>query len=197
MSIKDLINRILPSRGWKITAIVLAGIISGTGIFTLYIARVHTYLSDDPATCVNCHIMAPYYATWSHSAHSRNATCNDCHVPHDSFARKWFFKLISGEPDVLKSFLAVTGNCNHCTVTRLRILSFKGIRTRFVYYLLENRKNENTSVLLHNQVELAEYLGVSRPALSKEINNLVKEGLISIEKKEVRLLNVGALIKEL
>lgn len=111
--------------------------------------------------------------------------------------RESFFKLISGEPDVLKSFLAVTGNCNHCTVTRLRILSFKGIRTRFVYYLLENRKNENTSVLLHNQVELAEYLGVSRPALSKEINNLVKEGLISIEKKEVKLLNVGALIKEL
>lgn len=92
MSIKDLINRILPSKEWKIAAIILAGIISGTGIFSLYIARVHTYLSDDPATCVNCHIMAPYYATWSHSAHSRNATCNDCHVPHDSFARKWFFK---------------------------------------------------------------------------------------------------------
>lgn len=129
MSIKDLINRILPSRGWKITAIVLAGIISGTGIFTLYIARVHTYLSDDPATCVNCHIMAPYYATWSHSAHSRNATCNDCHVPHDSFARKWFFKgkdglrhaavfTMKGEPQVIQaideSAAVIMQNCIRC-----------------------------------------------------------------------------------
>lgn len=108
-----------------------------------------------------------------------------------------FFKLISGEPEILKSFLAVTGNCTHCTVTRLRILSFKGIRTRFVYYLLEHRKEENLAILEHNQVELAEYLGVSRPALSKEINSLIKEGLISIYKKEVRLLNISALIREL
>lgn len=129
MSIKDLINRILPSRGWKITAIVLAGIISGTGIFTLYIARVHSYLSDDPATCVNCHIMAPYYATWSHSAHSRNATCNDCHVPHDSFARKWFFKgkdglrhaaifTMKGERQVIQavdeSAAVIMQNCIRC-----------------------------------------------------------------------------------
>lgn len=129
MSIKDLINRILPSKEWKITAIVLAGIISGTGIFTLYIARVHTYLSDDPATCVNCHIMAPYYATWSHSAHSRNATCNDCHVPHDSFARKWLFKgkdglrhaavfTMKGEPQVIQaideSAAVIMQNCIRC-----------------------------------------------------------------------------------
>lgn len=111
--------------------------------------------------------------------------------------RESFFKLISGEPDILKSFLAITGNCNHCTVTRLRILSFKGIRTRFIYYLLEHRRDENTAVLEHNQVELAEYLGVSRPALSKEINALIKECLISVDRKEVKLLNMGGLLREL
>ena len=45
---------------------------------------------------MNCHIMAPYYATWFHSSHSRNATCNDCHVPHENAVKKWTFKGMDG-----------------------------------------------------------------------------------------------------
>ncbi len=48
------------------------------------------------------------------------------------------FQLISSEPELLKNFLRVTGNCNACTVSRLRILSYKSIRSRFVYYLFEH-----------------------------------------------------------
>ncbi len=92
MKIQGIINFILPSRKWKIFAIVMSGIIIGGGGLFLYMLRAHTYLGDDPAACVNCHIMAPYYATWFHSSHSRDATCNDCHVPHDNFAKKWAFK---------------------------------------------------------------------------------------------------------
>lgn len=39
------------------------------------------------------------------------------------------FKLISSVPDLLHRFLCVTGNCNKCTVTRLRILSYKMLRS--------------------------------------------------------------------
>lgn len=95
------------------------------------------------------------------------------------------FKLISSVPELLHSFLCVTGNCNKCTVTRLRILSYKNLRSRFVYYLMEHKTSSDTALLEHNQVQLAEYLGVTRPALSKEINRMIKEGLISIEKKVV------------
>lgn len=129
MNIKKLVDKILPSRKRKIAAIVLAGIVGGTAIFTMYTARVHSYLSDDPATCVNCHIMGSYYATWSHSSHSRNATCNDCHVPHTGFARKWFFKgkdglrhaaifTMRGEPQVIRaideSAAVIMENCIRC-----------------------------------------------------------------------------------
>jgi len=92
MKIKEIINLILPGTRWKIFAIIAAGVIVGLGGYSIYASRAWSYLSDEPATCVNCHIMAPYYATWSHSSHSRDATCNDCHVPQDNFARKWFFK---------------------------------------------------------------------------------------------------------
>lgn len=103
------------------------------------------------------------------------------------------FKLISSVPQLLHSFLCVTGNCNKCTVTRLRILSYKNLRSRFIYYLMEHRTSPNVALLEHNQVQLAEYLGVSRPALSKEINKMIKEGHIAVNKKEVSLLNMQGL----
>lgn len=107
------------------------------------------------------------------------------------------FNLISSEPDLLKNFLRITGNCTACTVSRLRILSYKSIRSRFVYYLFEHKRGSHTARLDHNQTQLAEYMGVSRPALANEIKKLVEEGLISISGKEVILLKPQILMQNL
>ena len=96
MKIREIIQTLFPTRTWKLAAIIAGGVLCGLGSYTLYASRAWTYLSDDPATCVNCHIMGPYYATWNHSSHSRNATCNDCHVPHENAVKKWFFKGMDG-----------------------------------------------------------------------------------------------------
>ena len=88
----SFINRFLPSYQWKVAAIIICGVVVGGGGLFMYLLRAHTYLGDEPSACVNCHIMAPYYATWFHSSHSRDATCNDCHVPHENVVKKWTFK---------------------------------------------------------------------------------------------------------
>ena len=81
----------------KVVGLVLCGLIVGLGLLFAYLLRLHTYIiGDDPGACVNCHIMAPYYATWSHSSHGRDATCNDCHVPHQNIAMKYLFKGMDG-----------------------------------------------------------------------------------------------------
>lgn len=85
----------------KMVLLLLCGIIAGAGAYFLYLLRAHTYLGDDPKACINCHIMTPYYATWMHSSHGRDATCNDCHVPHENIARKYFFKGTDGMKHVL------------------------------------------------------------------------------------------------
>lgn len=94
--VKILLNRLLPTRGVKMAAIVICGVLAGGGALFMYMLRAHSYLADDPSACVNCHIMTPYYATWQHSSHARGATCNDCHVPHQNAARKWIFKGMDG-----------------------------------------------------------------------------------------------------
>lgn len=87
---------IIPPPRWQVPVIILAGIMIGLGLFIFRASRAHSYLSDDPATCMNCHIMAPQYATWSHSSHREVTNCNECHVPHDSFIRKYYFKAKDG-----------------------------------------------------------------------------------------------------
>ena len=77
----------------KIALVSLLGIIVGSGGLFMYLLRMHTYIiGDDPKACINCHIMSPYYATWSHSSHARNATCNDCHVPNGNILSHYLFK---------------------------------------------------------------------------------------------------------
>ena len=111
-------------------------------------------------------------------------------------SKESMFKLISEEPKILHNFLCITGNCNVCTVTRLKTLSRKTVRERFVVYLLEHRKKNTTTVnIIHNQATLAEYLNVTRPALSKEINKMIKEGSIEMEGKTVRILDEALLEK--
>ena len=76
--------------------ILVAGIFTGLGIYSVYVSNAVSYLGDKPETCVNCHIMAPQYATWYHSSHREKASCNDCHVPHNNVFNKYFFKAKDG-----------------------------------------------------------------------------------------------------
>lgn len=81
----------------KVTLVSILGVIAGLCILFAYLLRMHTYIiGDDPAACVNCHIMSTYYATWSHSSHGRDVTCNDCHVPKDNIVSHYAFKGTDG-----------------------------------------------------------------------------------------------------
>lgn len=104
------------------------------------------------------------------------------------------FELISSEPSLLKNFLRLTGNCNACTVGRLRILSYKSIRSRFIYYLFD-RRTDNIAIMDHNQTQLAEYIGVTRPALANEIRKMTDENLIKVSGKEVAFVSISALLR--
>ena len=96
MGLTTFIQKLIPPAHWRVPVIVLLAIFCGLGLYTFYISKAHSYLSDNPSTCVNCHIMAPQYTTWSHSAHREQAHCNDCHVPQDNIFSHYFFKAKDG-----------------------------------------------------------------------------------------------------
>lgn len=145
-----MFKKLSPPPGWKIPVIIVSGIFTGLSLFSLYISKATSYLGDNPETCVNCHIMAPQYATWYHSAHREKTNCNDCHVPHDNVFSKYFFKAKDGlrhatifslrrEPQVIfikeAGATAVQKNCIRChkdliTDFRLQTLNTETVSSR-------------------------------------------------------------------
>ncbi len=124
---KQLLN-IIPKQ-FILPLFIIGGIFAGIGGYILYVARLHTYATDDAGACINCHVMAPYYDSWQHSSHSVWTTCNDCHVPHTSTFSKYSFKAIDGlyhsavftfnaEPQAIRprdaSSTVIMNNCIRC-----------------------------------------------------------------------------------
>lgn len=71
------------------------GVLGGLGTFTFGYGEGAAYLTNDPRSCANCHVMQSSYDAWTKSSHQAVATCNDCHLPHH-FAGKWITKADNG-----------------------------------------------------------------------------------------------------
>lgn len=78
-----------------VAAAVPLGVLLGLALFTFGYARGHSYFTDDPGACVNCHVMRGQYEGWLRSSHRAAAVCNDCHTP-SGLAPKYFTKALNG-----------------------------------------------------------------------------------------------------
>lgn len=80
----DLANAASPFhfRTWWTLLAVCAGMLMGIGFFTFGYGKGASYMSNDPKTCINCHVMQGHMDSWQHSSHHAVAVCNDCHMPH-------------------------------------------------------------------------------------------------------------------
>jgi cytochrome c nitrite reductase small subunit len=92
----SILNTILPPKKWQFAVAIASGLLFGLLAYIFYISNAVSYMSDDPRACINCHVMNPQYASWTHSAHREYATCNDCHVPQNNILNKYFFKAKDG-----------------------------------------------------------------------------------------------------
>jgi cytochrome c nitrite reductase small subunit len=114
---------------WKLPVWIALGTFAGLAGVTIHVSRAPSYMSDEPETCMNCHVMTQAYITWNHSSHRNVATCNDCHVPHDNLVSKYAFKAKDGmrhasmftlrlEPQVIQlsagAVPVVEQNCRRC-----------------------------------------------------------------------------------
>lgn len=139
---KKVIDKIKPPPKWKFPVLFSLGILTGLFFFVMHIGRATSYLSDKPEACVNCHVMAPQFATWERSNHGRFTVCNDCHVPQDNILKKYYFKATDGmrhsfmftfrlEPQVIQIKQAgkdaVQQNCIRCHSEMIHPISVRAI----------------------------------------------------------------------
>ncbi len=65
-------------------------------VYLVNASKALSYLSSDPKSCINCHVMNTQYATWQHSSHGMRANCVDCHLPQYNMVRKYTAKARDG-----------------------------------------------------------------------------------------------------
>ena len=76
---------------------------------------------------------------------------------------------------------------------KLHILNSTSLKEKLAIYLLENADEKACVELSMNRENLADFLGVARPSLSRELMNMQKAGLIEVEKERIRICDREAL----
>lgn len=139
----------------------LVGVAIGMALVLTRIANATSYLSDDPVTCINCHVMTDAYASWQRGSHGWVAVCTDCHVPHSNLVAKYAFKGRDGmrhsyvftmrsEPQVLElsagAVPVVQANCVRCHSDQLAMIRLAGATERRCWDCHTNIHGETRSL---------------------------------------------------
>lgn len=91
---------------------------------------------------------------------------------------------------LMVNFLQMISNRATFLTERIWFLSFKTIREKLCHYILENTNKESNRFKLNmTQQQIADYFGVTRPALARSLAQLEEEQIAKIENKEVVVLD--------
>lgn len=105
-----------------------------------------------------------------------------------------FTQLLSADQRVLSNYLNIISGKAQFLSRKITFLSFKTIKEKIAYYLLQNFKTGNQVVIINqSQKGLAEMLGVARPSLARTIGEMEADRLIKWERNQVEIVDLRSL----
>lgn len=108
---------------------------------------------------------------------------------------KAIMELCSVDKKILQTFMELLSEKVIMLNNKVKIISLCSIREKIANFILEqvNMQKREKIKLSVNKKELAEYLGVQRPSLSRELINMQDDGIIESSKNEIRVLDMYTL----
>ena len=85
------------------------------------------------------------------------------------------------------NLLTVFANKAYRMNQKLRVLGGGGIREKIACFLVEQQDKEGRINGSFSREEMADYLNVARPSLSRELGKMQKEGIISLERRQIQI----------
>lgn len=70
---------------------------------------------------------------------------------------------------------------------KVKVLGCASIREKIVRYLFERKNADGTICGNLVREEMAEYMNVTRPSLSRELGSMQKEGILEIQGRDIRI----------
>lgn len=106
-------------------------------------------------------------------------------------------KMLRMNEYLLQNYLNISANFASRLSQKLHFMSFRTIRQKLAMYLIDlsNRTHLEYFELDRTRTALAEYFGVSRQSLERELSRMQKERLIEINKRSVSLKNRQKLVQ--
>lgn len=93
---------------------------------------------------------------------------------------------------LIKNMLEILAEKNFEITRKAHILSSTTLKEKIAVWLLESMENNvvNTNM---NREQMAAYLGVTRPSLSRELMKMQRQSMIDVTKEGIRILDVEKL----
>jgi CRP-like cAMP-binding protein len=104
-------------------------------------------------------------------------------------------KVCYGHKVLIQNMLHIVSKKALILNKKVEILSLKSIRKKISTYLLQHYKKNNslTFQIPLKRNELAEYILVTRPSLSRELINMQQEGIIDFHRNSFKILDLKGL----
>ncbi|HMM03240.1 MULTISPECIES: Crp/Fnr family transcriptional regulator [unclassified Dysgonomonas] len=105
-------------------------------------------------------------------------------------------RMLSMNQTLLKNYLDISADFASRLSKKLHFMSFRTIRQKLAVYILNlsKIKQEDTIELDKTKSALAEYFGVSRQSLERELSNMQHDGLLTADKKMITITDKNRLI---
>ncbi len=112
-----------------------------------------------------------------------------------AIGKESFSRLLQENVKMLDNYLRMISDHTQFLSDKIRFLKFGTIKSKLALFFLEKMRNTGSGqfIITESQQALADLFGVTRPALARTISEMVDENLITIDKKQISVLNPSAL----
>jgi len=90
---------------------------------------------------------------------------------------------------IVKNMLGIFSRKSFMMTKKLYLLSGKTLKERISMWILDNAGEENSFKSDMNREELSDYLGTTRPSLSRELMAMQEEGLIEVDRSSFKIVD--------
>jgi CRP-like cAMP-binding protein len=110
---------------------------------------------------------------------------------------KSFFDVDNGDNEVQRkityNMLEILSEKAYHLNQKVLILGSFSLRQKLSNFLIQKSRDSGTVHLEFNREELADYIGTTRPSLSREFANMENDGLIKVKKEEIIIIDMERL----
>lgn len=107
-----------------------------------------------------------------------------------------FWDKEAGAPELIEAIqnniMAIFAQKAYMMNRRLRILGGAGMKEKIARFLVERQDREGNIKSNLSREEMADYLNVTRPSLSRELGSMAKDGILKMEGRTIEILDQEA-----